>query len=214
MIPDAKMVAGDGASRASEAGTVAEISAGELRGTTPRRPWQGRRWLFAAVVVVVLALLGLLFWGMQRGPSTPVGTVAPIDRPAPNFTVTTIDGQRLSMSELRGKTVVLNIWASWCDPCKREADELNRAYEQYKGRNVAFVGIAFNDDTEPAREFVATYGVPYPVALDPEGKIAIDLGITGVPETYIVTPDGQMTQKWIGPITAKQLATLLTPLVP
>ncbi len=193
---------------------MAEISAGELRGTPPRAPLQGRRWLLAAVAVGVLALLGLLFWGMQRGPSTPINTVAPINRPAPDFTVTTLDGQQLRMSDLRGKTVVLNIWASWCGPCKDEAGELNRAYAQYQGRNVAFVGIAFNDDTGPMREFVAKYGVPYPVALDPEGKISIDLGITGVPETYIVNPNGQMTQKWVGPITAKQLTTLLAPLVP
>jgi cytochrome c biogenesis protein CcmG/thiol:disulfide interchange protein DsbE len=193
---------------------VAESSVGELRSTTPRTPWRGRRWLFVAIAIGVLALLGLLFWGMQRGPRTTVGTAAAINRPAPNFTVTTLDGQQLTMSELRGKTVVLNVWASWCDPCKQEAGELNRAYAQYQGRNVAFIGIAFNDDTDPMREFVARYGVPYPVALDPEGKISIDLGITGVPETYIITPDGQMTQKWIGPITAKQLATLLAPLVP
>lgn len=193
---------------------MAEISTGELRGTTPRTPWHGRRWLFAVIAIGVVALLGLLFWGMQRGPNVPVNTVAPINRPAPDFTVTTLDGQQLTMSELRGKTVVLNIWASWCGPCKDEAGELNRAYTQYQGRNVAFVGIAFNDDPGPMREFVAKYGVPYPVALDTEGKISIDLGITGVPETYIVTPDGQMTQKWVGPITAKQLTTLLAPLVP
>jgi len=193
---------------------VAEISAGELRGTPTRTPWQGRRWLFAAVALGVLALLGLLFWGMQRGPSTAVGTAAAINRPAPNFTVTTLDGKQLTMSDLRGKTVVLNIWASWCKPCEEEAGELNRAYAQYQERNVAFVGIAFNDDTGPMRDFVNKHSVPYPVALDTEGKISIDLGITGVPETYIVNPDGQMTQKWVGPITAKQLTTLLAPLVP
>lgn len=193
---------------------MAEISVGEVGETTPHAPWQGRRWLLAAVVGGVVALLGLLFWGMQRGPSAPINTVAPIDRPAPDFTVTTLDGRRLTMGDLRGKAVVLNVWASWCGPCKDEAGELNRAYAQYQGRNVAFVGIAFNDDEGPMRDFVDKYGVPYPVALDPEGKIAIDLGITAVPETYIVTPDGQMTQKWVGPITAKQLATLLAPLVP
>lgn len=193
---------------------MAETSAGELRGTPSRAPWQGRRWLFAVVAIGVLALLGLLFWGIRRGPSTTVGTAAAINRPAPNFTVTTLDGNQLTMSDLRGKTVVLNNWASWCIPCQKESAELNRAYTQYQGRNVAFIGIAFNDDTGPMRDFVSKYGVPYPVALDTEGKISIDLGITGVPETYIVTPDGQMTQKWVGPITAKQLTTLLAPVVP
>lgn len=195
-------------------GQVAEISAGELHGAIARTRWQGRRWLLLLVVLGVLALLGLLFWGLQRGPSTTIGTAVQLNRPAPAFAVTTLDGQQLRLSDLRGKVVVLNIWASWCGPCKDEAGELNRAYEQYKGRDVAFVGIAFNDDTAPMREFVAKYGVPYPVALDPEGKISIDLGITGVPETYLIDPQGQMTQKWIGPITARQLTTLLAPLLP
>lgn len=195
-------------------GRVAEISAGELHGSTPRARWQGRRWLLLAVILALLALLGLLFWGLQRGPSTAVGVAAPLNRPAPDFTVTTLDGQQLRLRDLRGKAVVLNVWGSWCTPCQEESGELNRAYEQFKGREVAFIGIAFNDDTAPMREFVAKYGVPYPVALDPEGKISIDLGITGVPETYFIDPQGQMTQKWVGPITVKQLSTLLTPLIP
>ena len=138
----------------------------------------------------------------------------PLKGPAQDFSVTTLDGKTLKLSDLRGKTVVLNVWASWCVPCEEEAGELNRSYDLYKGRDVAFVGIAFNDDTEPMRQFVDQYKVPYPVALDPEGRISIGLGITGVPETYLIDPQGNLTQKWVGPITAKQLNGLLAPLVP
>lgn len=193
---------------------MAEISAGELRGTVSPPAWRGRRWLLIAVIIGVVALLGLLYWGMRRGPSAPVGVVVPLNRPAPAFTVTGIDGKELTLSDLRGKTVVLNVWASWCVPCEEEAGELNRSYDLYKGRDVVFVGIAFNDDDDQVRKFVAKHSVVYPVALDPEGRISIDLGITGVPETFFIDPQGRLTQKFVGPITARQLNSLLAPMVP
>lgn len=193
---------------------MAEISAGEMRGPNQSAPWRQRRWLLLAVIVGVVGLLGLLYWGMQRGPQAEVGKAVPLVGPAQDFSVTTLDGRTLRLSDLRGKTVVLNVWASWCAPCRAEAEELNRSYELYKDRNVAFVGIAFNDDTEPMRQFVEQYRVPYPVALDPEGRISIGLGITGVPETYLIDPQGQLVKKWVGPVTAKQLNGLLAPLVP
>jgi cytochrome c biogenesis protein CcmG/thiol:disulfide interchange protein DsbE len=193
---------------------VAEISAGELTNVASPAPWRDRRVLFLAVVVVAVALLGLLFWGMRRGPSIEVGGAVPVNRPAPQFTVTTIDGKQLTLGDLRGKTVVLNVWASWCVPCRDEAGELNRTYATYKDRNVVFVGIAWNDNDSEVRKFIDTYKVPYAVALDPEGKIAIDLGITGVPETFLIDAQGQLTQKWIGPITSAQLSGMLAPMVP
>ena len=193
---------------------MAEISAGELSNLASPTPWRARRWLLLTVVVAVAALLALLFWGMLRGPSSDVGGAVPLNKPAPNFTVTTIDGKQLSINDLRGKTVVLNIWASWCVPCRDEAGELNRSYALYKDRNVVFVGIAWNDNDGEVRKFIEQYRVPYAIALDAEGRIAIDLGITGVPETFLINTEGQLTQKWVGPITSAQLNGLLAPMVP
>src|SRR5206468_4209737 len=126
---------------------VAEISAGELRGTVAPAAWRKRRWLLIAVVVGVVALFGLLFWGLRRGPSAPVGVTVPLSRSAPDFTV-------------------------------------------------------------------AAHQVTYPVALDPHGSISSAVGITGVPETFLIDPQGRLTQKFVGPITARQLSGLLAPMVP
>ena len=95
-------------------------------------------------------------------------------------------------------------------PCREEALELNRTYALYKDRNVVFVGIAWNDNDGEVRKFVEQYRVPYAIALDAEGRIAIDLGITGVPETFLIDPEGRLTQKWVGPITSAQLNGLLS----
>jgi cytochrome c biogenesis protein CcmG/thiol:disulfide interchange protein DsbE len=192
---------------------VAEISAAEL--SQDRRPaaWRGRRWLLLAVVAAVAALLGLLYFGLQRGPSADVGGVVPLNRPAPDFTVKTLDGHTLRLSDLRGQTVVLNVWGSWCVPCQQESAELNRSYSQYQHQNVIFVGLAWNDQEDQVRKFVQQYGVTYPVGLDTDGHIAIDLGITGVPETFLIDTSGQLKEKWVGPITADRLSALLTPLV-
>lgn len=188
---------------------AAETSAGGVAGRGGALPWRDRRLLLIVVVIALAGLLLLLFWGLRRGPSATVGGRVPLDRPAPAFSVTTIDGQPLSLDGLRGRTIVLNVWASWCVPCRAEARELNRTYAIYKDRNVAFIGIAWNDTDGEVRKFVQQYEVPYTIALDPEGRIAIDLGITGIPETFVIDPQGRLTQKWIGAITSAQLNAML-----
>jgi cytochrome c biogenesis protein CcmG, thiol:disulfide interchange protein DsbE len=205
---------------------VADISAAELNQEPTARNalsvlWTSRRWLALTLVLAIVALaavliaavLGLLYFGLRRGPSADVGGVVPLNRPAPDFTVQTLDGHTLRLSDLRGRTVVLNVWGSWCVPCQQESIELNRAYGDYQSRNVTFVGIAWNDEEDQVRKFVQKYSVAYPIGLDTDGHIAIDLGITGVPETFLIDSSGQLKEKWVGPITADRLSELLAPLV-
>jgi len=101
-------------------------------------------------------------------------------------------------------------WGFESDPTQVDAirERLVRA-----DPDVVFVGLAYNDDDEQVRKFVRKYQVPYGVALDPEGRIFIDYGATGVPETFLIDREGRLTQKWIGPITAPRLNALIEPLV-
>lgn len=196
---------------------MAEISAGEVRQGAERAvappAWRRHRWLLPLVAGALLALFLLLYYGLRNSPSVPVGGAVALDRPAPDFAVTTLEGRPVRLDELRGQVVVLNLWASWCVPCRQEAVELNRSYDRYKDRGVAFVGIAWNDDEGEARKFARQYRVEYPLALDIEGRLAIAYGMTGVPETFLIDREGRLTRKWVGPVKEQQLNALLEPLL-
>ncbi len=198
---------------------MAEISV-EGAGQPAERPvaspaWRERRWLLLGIAAAILALFALLFYGLRNNPNVETGGAVSLDRVAPDFSVTALDGSQLRLGDLRGKVVVLNIFGSWCLPCHQEAEALNQAHNRYQaqGRDVVFVGIAWNDEDSEVRKFVQRYNVPYPVALDHDGRIAVDYGKTGVPETFLIDREGRLTQKWVGPITAPRLSALLDQMV-
>lgn len=191
---------------------MAEMVSGDVARPVAAPAWRQRRWLLLTVVAVLVALLGLLFWALRANPGAPVGGAIPLTGPAPDFTVTTLDGQRVTLSALRGHPVVINFWASWCVPCQQEAPELRQAYQALQPSGVVFVGLVWNDTESEAAKFVRDYGVSYPSALDQGGRIAVDYGITGVPETFLIDRDGRLTQKWVGPITAARLRAMVEPL--
>lgn len=196
---------------------MAEITATELGQPAGPSAWWRRRWVLLAVVGTVLAallaLLGGWSFGLFNKPNQEIGGVVALSGAAPNFTVNGIDGKPIKLSDLRGKVVVLNFWGSWCVPCQDEAPDLAAAYQQFQGQDVVFVGIAWADQDSAVRQFVQDYHVPYRVALDDGGKIAVDYGITGVPETFVIDQQGRFTKKWVGPVTASQLGGLVDPLL-
>ncbi len=159
---------------------------------TSRRPLR----ILLAVVVPALVVLALLAYGLTRDPRaipTPL-----IDKPATPFTLTLFDGRQLSLEELRGQVVFLNFWASWCPPCRAEARTLEAAWQKYQERDVVFVGVNIQDTEEAARGFLQEFGITYPNGRDGAGKIAIDYGVWGLPETFIIDRDGRITYKHIG----------------
>ena len=133
--------------------------------------------------------------------------------PAPSFDFTLFDGNQLALSDLRGKAVVLNFWASWCPPCKEEARDLEQAWESYQDRGVVFVGVDIQDTEEDALAFIKEYGITYPNGQDTSGDIAARYGITGVPETFFITKDGKVNRHWIGAINERQLSAFITELL-
>ena len=158
-------------------------------------PW--RRLIVTLAIIV--PLIGILAYGFYRDPRyipTPM-----IGRAAPPFTLALLDGKQLSLADLRGRVVFLNFWASWCPPCREEARELERTWQGLKGENVVFVGAQIQDTEENGRAFIKEFGITYPSGSDPSGRISIDYGVWGIPETFLIDADGRITYKHVGGIS-------------
>jgi cytochrome c biogenesis protein CcmG/thiol:disulfide interchange protein DsbE len=164
------------------------------------------------VGLVVVALLGLMIWGIGKRAAGTVGSVPVTTRPAPPFTLTTLDGASFDLAATRGKPVVVNFWASWCIPCEEEAAVLEQASRAYRDR-VTFVGVNVQDTDPLARDFLKRFGVTYPNGRDATGSIAVEYGMSGVPETYFVDRNGTLVHKWQGPLDDARLAAYLDELL-
>lgn len=156
------------------------------------------------VIVLLLAVIGYALW--ERSQSQPT------EGPAPTFEITVFpfesldrSGEQFSLADLKGQTVVINFWASYCIPCQQEARMLERVYQDYKSQGVVFLGINTDDIESDARAYLAEYGVTYPNAPDQGGRIEDDYRITGIPETFIVNSDGEITRHFIAAVNERDL---------
>ena len=160
------------------------------------------RWLLVPIVVVPVVLL--LLHGFSRDPAAIPSAL--IGKPMPSFSLVTLDGRTVSTAELRGKPVVLNFWASWCPSCVDEHAALLDASQRY-GTSVQIVGVLYQDTPDRARTFEARYGEPsWPTLLDPNGSLAIDFGVSGPPESYVLDANGIVRYKQFGPLTQQVIA--------
>jgi cytochrome c biogenesis protein CcmG, thiol:disulfide interchange protein DsbE len=159
------------------------------------------------VIVIVGGIAALLAYGFSRDSRYIYSPL--VAKPAPSFTLTLFDGGALNMKDLRGKAVLLNFWASWCVPCRAEARALEEAWQKYKDRDVVFVGVNIQDKEEDARAFLKEFGVTYLNGRDWSGKIAIDYGVWGIPETFFLDPHGRITYKHAGELRVPVITTKL-----
>lgn len=157
-------------------------------------------WAVLAVLLVVVAL------GLRRSQQ---GTVVPGDT-LPDFTINLFDGytyqsqNQITLSQLRGKVVVINFWASWCKPCEEEAALLEAAWQSYKdGGKVIFIGADYVDTEPEARGYLAKFNITYPNGPDLATRVSQLFRIKGVPETYFIDANGVLRQSQIGPFTSE-----------
>lgn len=174
-----------------------------------------KSWKFWGVCLVIAGLLSLLGFGFTTDPKQVPSPL--IGKPAADFSVTSLaEGKALSLKALRGQPVVLNFWASWCLECQEEARVLETFYQQYEvqAQQVRVIGIAIQDTPERAAAFARQFGKTYFLALDDaSGKIALDYGIYGVPETFFIDPQGVIRFKQVGGVTPELMAEKLKQLL-
>lgn len=165
-----------------------------------------------AASVATLALIALLGWYVfDARPVTSAAEPVALrsGRVATDFTISLFAGGTFRLAEQRGKVVVVNFWASWCPPCKEEAPVLERVWRAYQDKGVVFVGIDVWDTEADARAFMERYGITYPNGPDPTGEIAVEYGVTGLPETWVLDREGKLVRRWIGALNDRLLTAFI-----
>jgi cytochrome c biogenesis protein CcmG/thiol:disulfide interchange protein DsbE len=171
---------------------------------------QGFRWTTAAIWFGLLTIIAVLGWSLiqvQKGQPTTT---------APDFEMQFFDGYdwqgmtTANLSDFQGQPVVLNFWASWCVECKLEADLLEQTWRQYKDDGLVFLGVAYVDVEPKSIKYLEDFNITYPNAPDLRTAVSEEYGITGVPETFFISKDGQIIHHQIGPVNEAMINTLVT----
>ena len=168
-----------------------------------------RKLLIPLAVFVVLA--GFLFVGLWRDPREVPSPL--IDKPAPEFALAQLHapGQTLGTADMKGKVWLLNVWASWCVSCREEHPLL---VALAKEKIVPIIGLDYKDEPADGKRWLADNGDPYDLSvMDRDGRVGIDFGVYGVPETFVIDKAGTIRYKQIGPITKEALEKKILPLI-
>jgi len=162
------------------------------------------KWKLILIFVVLIGIIGLfslyffVFEGKRPGPRVDYG--ATVGKMAPDFELPTLGGNSVKLSDHRGKVVFLNIWATWCPPCRDEMPSMEALYQRLKGRQFEMLAVSIDQKREEiVSPFVSKYGLTFPVLLDPDRKTYELYGLTGIPETFIIDKKGVIVFKVVGP---------------
>jgi DsbE subfamily thiol:disulfide oxidoreductase len=159
-------------------------------------------------------VIGTLAWVLR--PTTDPreeGGIAELDAPFPGLDGDAVVGPPVDTRATEWTVLVVNVWATWCEPCRREQPALQRVQARYEDRGVEFLGVDYQDDRAAATRWIEDFGVDYPSLFDPEGRTAATLGFPFLPDTYLVDASGTMRYVVYGETSAEELSRLLDELL-
>lgn len=168
------------------------------------------QWIPIAVLAIVL-IMATGMWKMDKLRQPPLKRFDPAQaakqeapskmegKLAPDFALTTLDGKSMRLADYRGKIVFLNIWASWCAPCRDEMPSMQKLHDHFKGQDFAMLTITIDKERDKAEAMLKELNLTFPAAMDPEQTVAAQYQITGVPETFLIDKNGVVMHHLIGP---------------
>jgi peroxiredoxin len=181
-----------------------------------------RIWLYInvilAIVLIVAGFVMLLWLGQQQSTPSRAATLNPvfsqqIGQPAPDFTLASLEGETVSLSDYTGQVVLINTWATWCPPCRAEMPAINTFYEAHQDKGFTVLAVNNQEDAQTITDFVEASGFGFPVLLDPEAEMTELYQVRGLPTTFIIGRDGTIQHVQAGTITDRQLESIILPLL-
>jgi len=199
----------------------------ETRTNVSSRVGVGRLRRTAVAVLVIAAIVAAILWlesrddagmsptGERYGPTELPGAlhtagldVAPqVGSLAPDFLLENLDGSEVRLSDYRGQPIVLNFWATWCAPCRKEIPQFVDAYERFRGDGLVIIGVNLQEGKSIARGYVEDYGMEFPVAIDVDGEVGDAYRLLGLPVTYFIGRDGVVRSVFTGPFEERERDT-------
>jgi peroxiredoxin len=168
-------------------------------------------WIYWAVGLLVAAIVVAGYF--RNGPPHAAGPAALAGHRAPSFEVRSLDGKQGSLAQYRGHIVFMNLWASWCPPCRLEMPDLQRFYAAYRSRNVVVLGVNQGESARRARAFADSLGIHFPVLLDEDQQYGRVYAALGLPTTIVIDPAGIVERGFDGPLTYDQMVAAVRPLL-
>ncbi len=180
-------------------------------------------YIFAGAGLILIAVAGAFFGTSQvRQAEDPGGgqqegeTIFPpaqLNEPAPELTLETLDGKRVSLADFQGQVVLVNNWATWCPPCKAEMPEINEYYLDHRDEGFQVLAVEAGDPVQQVQAFVEEEGLDFTVLLDPENKSLQSFENASLPNTFVIDREGTLRLTWTGAINQATLEKHVTPLV-
>ncbi|MDA1475168.1 thiol-disulfide oxidoreductase ResA [Bacillus changyiensis] len=159
---------------------------------------------FRILIIFVLALaVGFAIY--QNFANKKTEAAGQLNEQAPNFKWTTLAGEKINLKDLYGKAVLVNFWASWCGPCKKEMPVIEQAYQQYKNDRFEVVAVNIQEPDATVKNFLKDHQLTFPVVLDKTGDIYDSWGVNNIPVSYFISPDGTIKRKFEGEMSKEQL---------
>lgn len=170
-------------------------------------------WALVGIAVAIAASAALYYKNSESAASSGAGPASLAGSLAPSFPVRRFDGRRDTLEHYRGKLVVMNLWASWCPPCRAEMPDLQRLSTRYGNKGLVVLGVDEGESAQNAEAFARSLGITFPILLDQDQRYGRVYSALGLPTTIIVRPSGVIARGIDGPLTYHQMQEAIVPLL-